>query len=124
MRVLVVEDDPGVRHCLVEILTRSGCEVIAADSAANASAQLRDCRRPPHVAVLDIVLPTMNGLHYAEQLRRELPSVEVIFMTGWLDPAVLKAAAALGPMLIKPFTVSSLLSTVDNLLKRRNPLRA
>jgi two-component system cell cycle sensor histidine kinase/response regulator CckA len=102
--VLVVENEPAVRHVIDIALTRAGHDVLAAGSVFEAIALLLDFPAPPDVALLDLVMPGMGGLAYAEQLRRHFPRIRLVFITGWLDHPDVDHAAQMGLMLFKPFT--------------------
>lgn len=113
MRILVVEDDPGVRHLIDRVLTRRGHHVIAAPSANEAWALLLDFPEPPHVALLDVILPDVFGPVLADRLRESFPQIRFIFMTGWLDPQHEEATQQRGALLRKPFTTPELVELVD-----------
>ena len=67
----------------------------------------------PDLAVLDIRLPGISGVEYAEDLRRHFPSIRLVFMTGWGEQRDERhAARALGPILIKPFHPEDLLEII------------
>ena len=114
MRVLVVEDEPAVRHLIDRLLTGRGHHVLTAPTAAEATALLYDFPGALDVALLDLILPGMSGLTYAEQLERMFPGVRVVIMTGWMDGAQLGAAEARGPLLWKPFSRESLISATES----------
>ena len=83
--VLLVEDDPDVRASLSDLVLDLGYRVIQAPDDA---AALSVCDRPQRIDFLftDIVMPGgMNGLELARELRRQTPSVQVIFTTGYSD---------------------------------------
>jgi DNA-binding response OmpR family regulator len=113
MRILVVEDDPAVRHVIAIALTRRGHSVIAAASSDDADALLLDYQHEPDVSLLDLMLPGLNGLEYAHDLLRRFPAIRFVFMTGWFeDPLVIRARAA-GTVLAKPFDIGSLVSAIQ-----------
>ena len=82
MRLLVVEDEAAVRHVIDRVLTGHGHHVVAAPSAIEATALLLDFPEPPDVALLDLVLPGMSGLDYAERLAWQFPMIRLVFMTA------------------------------------------
>ena len=66
-RVLVVDDERGIRELLGDILERAGFEVI---QAASGTAGLRQVwRESPDVVVLDVIMPNMDGFEVLRQLR-------------------------------------------------------
>jgi CheY-like chemotaxis protein len=80
--VLIADDDPDVRRILGEALTAAGCEVRAASSGAEALDLAR--RIVPHVAVIDLLMPGMDGIEAIAGLRAEpaLQHVEAIALVG------------------------------------------
>lgn len=69
---------------------------------------------PPDVGLLDLILPGMNGLAYAEQLSRQYPRIRFVFMTGWADAPHIPEAEARGSLLMKPFTIQTLLAAIGH----------
>lgn len=112
VRILVVEDDPVVRHFVDAALTRRGHNVLLARSAAEAAALLLDFPDPPDVALLDVMLPDVIGPIYSDHLRRQFPAIRIVFMTGWPDRPERAQAEARGVLLVKPFAVSVLLAAI------------
>ncbi len=114
LRVLIVDDDPGVRHLIDRVLTRRGHSTVAASTACEADALLLDFPAPPDVAVLDIMLPGIHGLAFADQLTRRYPKLRVVFITGWLDHPDRTVAETRGRVLSKPFTVPALIEAIGS----------
>ena len=77
LRVLVVDDEPNIVDVVSMALRHNGFDVDAADSGAGALARVREWR--PHVLVLDVMLPDMDGFEVAqapdERARRRPDSV-------------------------------------------------
>lgn len=117
MRLLLVEDDPSVRHLVDRLLTGQGYHVLAAGSADAASALLLDFPDPPDVGVLDIVLPGISGITFADELVARYPAMRFVFMTGWLQPSKIIEAESRGRLLLKPFAGRDLLSAVRGAVK-------
>ena len=80
MRVLVVEDEPALRSYLVPLLERSGYDVDAVETGAQALAAL-DARRPDLV-LLDVGLPDLSGLDVCREIRRAPEYLPVVMLTG------------------------------------------
>lgn len=108
--VLVVEDNPDQRDLLRLNFERSGCRVDLAASAEEAIVAYR--AHAPDLAVIDIVLPGMNGPTLIEQLRRELPDCAIV-VTSVLDPGDYPSSDAVLP---KPFTRAQVEGVVDTCL--------
>lgn len=115
-RVLVVEDDAAVRVLVERLLCGAGYSVQTAPDARQAAAYiLYDLPQTPDIALLDIVLPGINGLEYADDLRHRFPSIRIVFMTGWQENLRQQDDARhRGVLLLKPFDRQSLLSALAN----------
>jgi PAS domain S-box-containing protein len=72
LRVVIVDDDQDGREVLAEILSLSGAEVLAADSAARGLTLIEKC--PPDVIVADIGMPDEDGYAFIEKVRRLAPA--------------------------------------------------
>ena len=111
-RVLLVEDDAGIREGISELLAFEGYEVDRAANGAEALDRLRDGARPGLI-VLDLVMPVMNGAQLLSRLRGEpgLADIPVVLMTASL-PSGPRLPPASG-YLSKPFELSELLGLVE-----------
>ena len=109
-RILLVEDDAGIRQGIADFL---GFEGYAVDVAVNGEEALSYLRRSrPSLVVLDLVMPVMNGPQLLERLRSEriAEGVPVAIMTAAMPGAsTLPAADA---YLSKPFDLDELLQVV------------
>ena len=114
--VLVVEDEPSVRILAERVLRDAGYTVVTAESASVAMDLIRHGVRP-HLVLTDVVMPHMNGVALAESLRLMVPGIEVAYMSGHVEHAVLKASRiAPKAFLRKPFTPMGLLRMVRSVL--------
>ena len=94
-KVLVVDDDLHIRNVLTEHLTGQGCEVIQASSGEEAI-ELASSKQP-HVVLMDIGMPGLNGIEACRRLKEEEKTchIPVIMMTGFAyeKEAVIEAGA-------------------------------
>jgi signal transduction histidine kinase len=79
-RVLVVDDEASIRHILHRVLEMNGCEVREFGSAEDALAHLPEWE--PEVALVDIVLPGMNGIQLLSEIKQVYADTEVLVMTS------------------------------------------
>jgi len=115
LKVLVVEDDPAVRHLIDIVLTSRGHLVLASESAALANSMLLDFPAAPSVGVLDLILTNdMDGLTYGGDLRERFPAIRLVYMTGWLDRPERAVAETRGLLLAKPFALDDLIAAVES----------
>ena len=79
-RVLVVDDEPDAVELLQEFLTAKGYEVIAASDGEEALRKVKEDR--PHLILLDIRMPKMNGIEVLRRVREIDREVGVIMVTA------------------------------------------
>jgi len=107
-RVLVIDDDPGIREYLEALALRQGYRVTAVADGEEALARLGECR--PDIVTLDAVLPGMDGLETLRQLKKLAPAVPVIMLSGHGQASTIVEAMRLGAsnFLRKPFEAEEL----------------
>jgi DNA-binding response OmpR family regulator len=118
MRLLVVEDDPAIASFLVKGLREAG---FAVDHAASGGGALEMASREPYdVAVIDLMLPGLDGLALIEELRRRRIGVPVIILSAKrsVDDRVRGLRAGGDDYLTKPFAFEELLARVQALIRR------
>jgi CheY-like chemotaxis protein len=117
-RVLVVEDDPGVRQLCSVILERAGIEVLEAEDGLRGLERVR--ADAPDLVVLDVSMPRLDGFELATKLRcdDETRGIPLLFLSGETAPAGKARAHALGALayLTKPFDPPALASVVAGAL--------
>ena len=110
--LLVVEDDPSVRHLARRVLEGQGYEVLSASNGQDALHVARERKGSPiRLVVTDVVMPLMSGKVMAEWLKTTYPDLKVLFTSGYTDGAithhgVLEAGVEFLP---KPYTPANLL---------------
>src|SRR4051812_36313855 len=81
-RVLVVEDEPGVRSVMKAMLLEAGFEVIVAKDGASALHELWKRGGNVQMLVTDVDMGRMNGMELAESVRSEYPALPILFISG------------------------------------------
>lgn len=115
--VLVVEDDPGVRLLVLDVLHEMGYRTLQAPDGRAALPLLRSDTRID-LLVSDVGLPGVNGRQLAEIARLHRPALRVLFMTGYSEYATHRARF-LGDnmaMIAKPFRVDELAHRIRHML--------
>lgn len=120
-RILVVEDDIGVRGFICDVLTRIGYRTIAANDVQEALDMTERDSLVPDLLLTDMVMPKLNGIELAERLRRSMPGLKCLFMSGFTDHSIVQDGilSADTPFIQKPFTVTHLAQKIRQVLGRR-----
>jgi PAS domain S-box-containing protein len=116
--VLVVEDEDAMREVTHRILARNGYQVITASNGAAALELAALLEQDIHLLITDVIMPQMLGKEVAERMYAARPNIRTLYMSGYAHP-VLASQGTLEPGVIlieKPFTESSLLSKINEIL--------
>jgi CheY-like chemotaxis protein len=115
--ILLVEDDPSVRRLSKELLLRLGYSVTDA-SSGRAGLALGSDTRHFDLALCDVILGDMSGPAVAEALRALRPTIRVLYMSGYMDEAIVKTGVLDEgkPFLQKPFTPMQLAKKIREVL--------
>jgi two-component system response regulator MprA len=119
MRILVVDDDPAVSGALQRALRLDGYEVTLAGDGPQALEEL--AIRPPDAVILDIGLPTIDGLDVCRRMRAAADDTPVLMLTARdaIEDRVEGLDAGADDYLVKPFALAELLARLRALLRRR-----
>ena len=117
--LLVVEDDPAVRHLACGVLERQGYQVLSSSNGQDALQVASNHKGTPICLVItDVVMPVMGGKVMAEWLRATYPNLKVLFTSGYMDEAIAEERVR-GPgvaFLAKPYTMGTLARKVREML--------
>lgn len=118
-KILVVEDEEAIREVVGLNLRMVGYEVYEAASAEEALTVFKECK-PFDVAVLDIMLPGMNGFSLCENIRRDSATVGIIMLSAKSQETDKIRGLSIGAddYMTKPFSISEFLARVDALVRR------
>ena len=116
-RVLVVDDEPGIRRVLSGYLTADGFEVTEAATGEDAVAQVR--RTAPDLVLLDVMLPDVDGLEVLRRIRT-FSEVYVVLVTARADETDTLVGLAVGAddYVTKPFSPREVVARVKAVLRR------
>jgi DNA-binding NtrC family response regulator len=119
-RILIVEDDPGLRFTVTDALEGAGFAVAGASSGTEAIRRLHD--ETFDVVVTDLRLPGKDGMEVLRVARGKIPPPSVIVMTGYgsVESAVAAMKSGAEDYLTKPFPVEALLLLLDKILRLRS----
>ena len=117
-RILVVDDESSVRLILGTLLGSQGLEVLDVAGGPEALNALQSFR--PHVAIVDLQMPRMNGIELLGSLKERLPDLICVILTahGTIESTVQAMRAGAYDYLTKPFDNDHLLMVVNRALDR------
>lgn len=121
--IMVVEDDPGMRAVLREVLTDEGFQVHEEPGPDRVPAAVERIR--PRAIVLDRELPGSNGIELLATLARRYPGIPVLVITSFGGATVRAEAIRAGAAayLEKPFRMAMLLDTLRAITEKRTAAR-
>lgn len=112
--VLVVDDQPGIRRLLTEVLSDESYEVITANNGNTAIEMLAKFK--PAVILLDMKMPGMDGLEVLQEIVNRGTAAKVIMMTAYGEAERMKKAKEIGAhaYITKPFDIIELCNIVED----------
>jgi PAS domain S-box-containing protein len=124
--ILLVEDETALRRMLREALSKAGYRVLEASNGAEALEQWDSRTKEIHLLVTDVIMPVMNGLKLAKELRARSKNLRIMFMSGHAED-VITNQGVLDPnleLLPKPFLPDALVRKVREVLDREGAMRS
>ncbi|MFE4967127.1 response regulator transcription factor [Streptomyces sp. NPDC056660] len=118
VRVLIVDDEPGLTELLSVAVTEAGWRPYPALDGQSALRLARGCA--PHAVVLDGMLPDLDGLQVLRRLRYEMPRLPVLMLTARdaVEHRIDGLAAGADDYVTKPFSLEEVVLRVRGLLRR------
>ena len=120
---LIADDDPDILLLISLTLERDGYEVVVANDGAGALESVRD--RVPHLVVLDMMMPGIDGCEVARRLRaaEATKDVPIMILTALAEESQAARAVAAGAdaYMRKPFSPRELLAKTASLVLERRP---
>ena len=117
-RILIADDNPGVRTALRQLLAGQDREIVEAGDGAEALSMALE--NPPDIAVLDLAMPALDGLSVARTLSNQFPHLPLVMCTMHWTPQLQVEALKFGVhRVISKAHGGLLVSTVDELLANR-----
>ena len=121
-RLLVVDDEPNIRELLSTSLRFAGFDVVAAGNGREALAAVEE--HAPDLAVLDVMLPDMDGFTLTRRLRAAGRHFPVVFLTARDDTEDKVTGLTVGgdDYVTKPFSLDEVVARIRAVLRRTQPL--
>ena len=116
-RVLVIDDDAGLRDLLQTILEIEGCEVILAENGLIALEKLKTVQ--PDLILLDLMMPHMDGFTFAEELQRQglYSAIPILALTADTRAKTKIEQMGFDSYLTKPFELHRFLEEIAKLME-------
>ena len=112
-RLLVIDDDPDVRNVIVELLRSMHYDVSQAQDGESGLRKLAELQ--PALAIIDYLMPGMNGGEVARKARQQFPALPILFISGYADSEAI-AAIPRAQLLRKPILQKELEQAVSGAL--------
>ena len=122
-KILVVEDEENILEAVKYSLTKEGYEVHGATDGESALEKARDLS--PHLIILDVMLPALNGFEVCRILRKDM-NVPVFMLSAKVEEIDRVVGLEIGAddYITKPFSMRELMARVRNALRRANEDRS
>lgn len=113
--VAIVDDEPGMRAALSEIVRRLGYQVVLASSGREAIHHALQCR--PWLVLTDLRMPCLNGIELVREIKKRLPKTKIVLMTAYatVETAVQAMKQGANDYIMKPFSAELLEQVIANL---------
>jgi CheY-like chemotaxis protein len=114
-RILVVDDQKGVRQLLETFFTEQGMVTYLASNGEEALALMVD--HQPDLVLMDVKMPVMDGVEALARMKEICPEQQVLMMTAYADEEKISQLLELGAVdcLVKPLDLNQLLQYVETL---------
>jgi CheY-like chemotaxis protein len=112
--LLVVDDDPGIRESLADLLQEEGYTVMTAINGRDALERLRASGATPCVILLDLMMPVMSGPEFYDELRNDpaLAAIPIVVISADGN-GLRKAQAMASEFIAKPVKIEKVLTAVE-----------
>lgn len=119
-RILVAEDERSIREFIVINLKRSGFEVVEAEDGEQALKEYEEYGQNFDIALLDIMMPKVDGLEVCKQLRKKSSTLGIIILTAKTQEMDKVTGLLVGAddYVTKPFSPSELMARIDAIYRR------
>jgi two-component system nitrogen regulation response regulator NtrX len=116
--ILVVDDEPTILGLCQRILQLGGYNVLPAGGGDDALRKIQSSAAEIDLALVDVMMPGMNGVELAHRIQRAHPTTPIVLMTGYSLNEIARVVGDNNPYRIiwKPFKADSLLRMIENAL--------
>ena len=119
--VLIADDDLAIADFVQRAAALMGLLAVVVSDGAAAVKVAQTLQASLDCAILDVMMPNMNGVDAAEAIRRITPDLPIIFMSGFFSPELLQRSNTMAHVafLQKPFALSQLRSLLTQVLHEK-----
>lgn len=119
--MLIVDDDADIRETISLALEDEGYDVVSAVNGADALRHLRESKQAPHLILLDLMMPVMDGVEFRTKQREDthLSGIPVIVITASGNAKEKTQALEVQEIIKKPIALHTLLETVRRSIYQR-----
>lgn len=116
--ILVVDDQAQVRSLIRQTLEPRGAFILEAANGREALAIRKRHQGALALAIVDFLMPGLNGLDLAAQLARDVPGLKILYMSSAIESIAMESLLRQAPevVLLKPFTLEDLIARVVSVL--------
>ena len=118
-KILIIDDEPDLRHLFEKHFTKQGYDVISAPNGKEGIEKVRS--EHPDIIFLDLAMPEMDGIETLTHIRELDRSVVVVILTGYpsMDTALKGHYLNIYDYLAKPFNLDKVKETIDVALAKK-----
>jgi CheY-like chemotaxis protein len=121
LTVMVVEDEPSLRKLVLTMLHKEGFKTFAAENGGAALLLVEEEGIQPDLLLTDIVMPGMSGKVLANRLKKSLPQLKILYMSGYSNKELEGKDFEINPsgeinFLSKPFSIKDLREKIRSII--------
>jgi two-component system, NarL family, response regulator LiaR len=94
--ILIVDDSPHVRRCLRDLLEQQSDWTVCGEAENGQDGIDKALQLHPDLILLDLIMPLMNGVEAARELKQRMPSTPLLMFTTYADSHLIREALAIG----------------------------
>ena len=123
LNILVADDEETVLKLCEQMLRRGGYNVLPAGNGQQALDLFEHNGAAIHLALLDVIMPDINGVEVARRIHSLNPGTPIVLMTGYGPKEIARVVGNTNPFRViwKPFKTDSLLRMIENALGDISP---
>ena len=117
-KILIIEDDPAIQYGLIEALEEEHYQIISADDGEEGYQKAQ--KENIDLIILDLVLPSKNGIEICKDLRKLQVTIPILMLTGKKEEVDIVLGLEIGAddYVTKPFSLKELIARIKALLRR------